>query len=214
MAFEDFATYTETDPATYIAYSSAGNAQADFVGIPYNSTEIHFSKDFGSGHFGNFEHLVTCEYISAGEGSAYSKCFLTIGDTQEGWYGQTNALSVYLQGDSTPERRIYCIDKATQTPDFAAVSADTTYYLKITRSGTTYTVVIYDDAERTSEVDTIVDTCTNTTLQWCLVAQSFDGGAANGNRHISGYWKDLDLQEVVGAPGAMTLNTGYWGQVV
>lgn len=202
MANEDFSTWTETDPATYISYSGGSNEQVNFLNMRCDIA-AHFSKDFGAAHFGDFEHLASTEYVSAGEGSSigYGGYYI-VGDTQGSHSAQTNALGIRWHGYTTPANtRLYCFDQDSSNTDYSGwndgLRPDTQYWLTISRSTTTFQVLIYDDSGRESLLDTISVVCTDTTLQWMMMAASWDA-AIDVDRHVSGYWKDLDLQEVGG----------------
>ncbi len=191
MAFQDIKNdWTELDPGTFINTDTA-DTRADYVNMSLQ-IDAYFSRDFGAGHFTNFTHLITA-YVSA-VASSFAVSGYSIGTTTDDIYGQSDALQVYWYA-YIGILRLYIRDASDDDRDYWGLgSLSTPYYLKPIRTGTTWSMEIYDDGDaRTNLVDTVGVTGTNTAFQFGLIAQS--GNLASGDRSITGYWKDLDIQE-------------------
>lgn len=191
MAYEDFKNdYAEQDVGGYIN-ADTSNDRVDFVNIPAECT-AHFSKDFGAGHFTNFTHLIDF-YLDAVAESGVSRCSSSIGTTVAPLDDQADAFQVVIHG-STTTKRIYLYDKSSANSDRYDISLDTSYYLKCIRSGTAFSVEIYDASAR--EVGDLLDTISvvgsETAFRYCLAGQSANWGETGD---ITGYMEHLDLQE-------------------
>lgn len=190
MPFQDFKNdWTELDPATFIN-ADIDDTRADYIDLPLN-IDAYFSRDFGGGHFTNFTHLITC-YMELVTGLSSSWSGYSLGATVDDLFGQSDALQVVFVGDGG-FFDIMIRDASDNDRDDFSVSGGTLYYLKPTRNGTAWSVEIYDDSGRTNLIATPAVTGTNTAFRYGLVAQS--GNTASGDRKVTGYWKDLDLQE-------------------
>ena len=210
MATENFTTYTEVEEVADIFSVAAG--KIDFSNVPLDETSYVY-KDFSAGHFGDFEHKVTVYLSDVNEGSSTSLCGL----------GQSNELTVFplhtgdglstnIRGqDSVSLRdiRILEIDGGSEgASDLGVILVNTIYYLTISRSGTTYQTLVYDDSGRTNLIHTLSITCIATTFRYNMAAETGDYGA-NGGRRITGYIENLDLQE--GAPAGNAPTSALWG---
>ncbi len=192
MASEDIANdYTEVDSGNHINTATA-DTRADFVTMPMN-LDIYFYKDFGASNFGNYIHFVDTE-ITDIVGTSVSLAGYSVATTLNDIAGQTDAFQVQWV-PSTGANNLRMQDASDSDTDSFAATEDVLYYLKCIRTGTTWSVEIYTGGREDTLVDTIALTGTATAFRYVLIAQS--NNQAGGSRSISGYWKDLDLQEAV-----------------
>ena len=195
MAFEDFKNdYTEVDPGTYINADTA-DTRADFIGIPLDGVDAYFYKDFGASHFTNFTHLIDFYLSSTNLGTQSSVCGYSITVNVDNGADITFGMMVYLVG-STVLKTISLRNNDDLETDQSDISLDTIYYTTPIRNGTAFSVETYSDSGRTNLLDTIAVTGTASALRYIMAAQSYDFEAP-GDRSVTGYMKDLDLQEVV-----------------
>lgn len=209
MSVENFTIYTEVEEAADI-YSVAAS-KIDFTDVPLNENSYVY-KDFNAGHFGDFTHLITVYLSDTNLGSATSICGYGLQNEITDYVGVTgDALITMIRGDSSAINDIKIREKdggVEGAEDIGTISFNTIYYLTVSRSGDTYQVLIYDDADRTSLVDTLSITCIETTFQYCMAVETTDYGA-NTNRHITGYIENLDLQEAAPPSGIVQQGATY-----
>ena len=174
--------------------------------MPLN-IDAYFYKDFGASHFGNFTHFIDF-YLDAVGGSSTSIAGYGVGTSVDDMNAQTDALGVYWSGSTSPERQINIRDLADDDIDFTALLAlDTTYYLKVIRTGTAWSCEIYTGGREDTLADTIAITGTATAFRYLFAAWSYN--VAAGARDITGWMENLDLQE--GAPAANAPTSALWG---
>jgi len=195
MPVEDFTTYTEIEEITDI-FSVAAN-KIDFIDAPLNESSYVY-KDFGVGHFGDFEYLITFYASSNNLGSSASFCGCAQQNEITDFKSVTgDGLYIHLSlaiGWSS----IQIVEKdggVIGSGDYDNISFDTPYYLTVSRNGDTYQALIYDDEGRTNLVNTISITCITTAFRYNLAVSTYNL-YANTNRHITGYIRNLDLQIV------------------
>lgn len=197
MSLEDFTTYTEHDPGNHITLTAHSITHAHYR----NRTE-YVVKDFGAGHFGDFEHLITVNFAS-GENWAYSYVWVLANSDNDvyplellgekflcvlgNWYGGTLQ---YL--------RIRYFDGSVWADDYFDAAPNTTYYLTLTRAGTTLTCKVYSDSGRTNLVDTLTLTVTSDAFRYMIPCSTYNSG---NTPHGITYINDLYLQEAVAANG-------------
>ncbi len=195
MALEDIANdYTEVDPATFINTDTT-DTRADFVNMQLD-IEAYFYKDFTASHFGNFTHFIVTE-ITGTPGGSVSVAGYAVTTTLDDLSRITDGFMIYWRASSAPLADLRLEDASDSSIDTFSGAAATIYYLKCIRTGTAWSVEIYTGGKEDTLVDTIATTGTSTAFRYTLVAQS--DNEAGGDRSITGYWKDLDLQEAVGA---------------
>ena len=190
--YEDFTTYTEVDPNNHINKTSN---HVDFK--DYRNEDAYLYKDKGAGHFTDFEHKIDARINShSGNSLAYfwmvsndvddvnglrlaGKSFLAavIGFYGTSYYIQLNEFYLGTEYDST----------------YSSVSAGTTYYCTIKKSGTAFTCKIYSDSARTNLITTLSLTLhENTSKRYIFVCNTWNSGTAYyGDEDI----ENLDLQE-------------------
>lgn len=200
MPIEDFTTYTETDPLNRITRTSA---RATVTNITIDDDNTYLASDKGINHFsGDFAHLIDV-YLDAGIGDYAQWNVWVVADALGDRDAVSNELYVNLIHNPTEAgsgEAIYAYEKYSGSyyeVGHYAISLDTTYYLKIERIGSQFSVKIYSDSARTNLLATLGPRTLLATLSYRYVyaVQSLDTGLTN--RQASGYCENLDLQEMV-----------------
>jgi hypothetical protein len=178
MTYEDFTSYTEVDPDDYIQKTAN---HIDAV-LWRNKSLTAVYKDFGAGHFGNYEHLIDarCEVANNyGVGIFWSVSNSNSTVFVDDSLG-TIAVDFYRAGAGT--YWVYLLERyggiiyGTQQ----AVSANTYYYFRIQKNGTAMTVKIYStaalrDAGGTPDVGTLTLTLhSDYTHQYLYAARNYE----------------------------------------
>jgi hypothetical protein len=158
MTYEDFTTYTEVDPNSHITVSANS-----ITHVSYRNEDAYVYKDKGVNHFTDFTHLVDVKTNASVTNSDGVVWMIT--DDINDWYGLYTAhkpfISVMWIIDSSKIPTIWLrqYDGTTIHNDQSVnLSANTWYYLKIVKSGTSITCYIYSDSARTTLVDTLTVT--------------------------------------------------------
>jgi hypothetical protein len=209
MAYEDFTAgnWTESDPQGEITVAAnavtVANRAEDVDGWVYG--------DYGAAHFGlAFVHEIKITHDSLS------------GDTSRDiFWGVSNVIDDARAWADNDDQVVHCkvydnggspffqlVDRENDDSDNSVgVSSDTAYWLKITRSGVhgeTLTVQIYDDAAKTSLVDTIAVTLTNDrTYRYVFASNTYKTGSTGNAGKVYSVCENLDLNE----GGATTTTT-------
>ena len=212
MALEDFTTYTEVDPLNRFTVTSHNIDVFDLS----KSEDAYVYSDKGVDHFdGDYEHLE--DAIIHNTTSHRSECGLwglsnvvdelnTLLSTYD-----VHALSVLYE---TPDVRFQLyegVSGSLYSDSFLGGSFETAYYFKIIRGesvgtyGTLY-CYIYDDAERTSLVDTLsLALHEKRDFRYVYAVNSVNTGGTT--RHFYADINNLDLGEA-GAPALLRRGLG------
>jgi len=200
MANEDFTTYTETDDSSTLTVTSS---RVTFTSTPFAHTTQahHVTKDHGASHFGDFEHLLTVLHSATTTSQWGTQWSMdNAGTGHDGFAGGGDVLMVIPEADFSAA--IY--DSSTTNYDGpAATYENTVLYVKIARTGTTFTMEIYDDSGRTNLLATLSITCSSTAFRYLSVAAGFVG--IDDSYNTTGYVENLDLQE--GGGGGSSIKT-------
>lgn len=189
MVYEDFTDYVEVDPNNYWSQTTTRNTATNLL----KSDDSYLYKDYGSGHFGDFEHLIDfCMTASVLNGWMGVWALVNAEGSYADMANDVPMVSIGHYADPA-NRKIVLRWKGGESDEYTNLSLDTTYYLTIKRSGTTLTCKIYSDAARTTLLDTLTVTCGTGTFQYLEAGFSLD---FTGTETISAYVENLDLQEV------------------
>ena len=202
MATQNFSTYTEVDvAANVVAIDSAAQCSATSID---RDEAAYIYKDFGASHFaGDFEHLFECQ-VSSGSGNAGFVYLDGLANAVGGLGAIDGAGGTWISPvfvySTSPDYLLYLreCDAGTLYQDTSSISASTSYYCKHVRTEgapSTVTLYIYTDAARTNLHDTLSLNLNQADTDYrylYAIAGSNDGA---GSRLLSGYIKDLDLQE-------------------
>ncbi len=190
--FQDFTGYTEVDEDTDITVTST---KIDVVTMRRDALSYVRSPDFGAGHFGDFEHLITFYQTSGDRYSIASFWAVSNGSNTIQQMDTNNegmdARIYNVAGANVPE--MYILDSTNDNADSYTGTNATIYYCTFERSGTTLTNKIYDDSGRTNLLDTPTITCGATTYRYVYGLQSRESGTES----ITIYSENLDIQEFV-----------------
>lgn len=173
--------------------------------ISYRNESAYLYKDFGAGHFTNFEHLIQTKKNSGQDTSLnhFNMLANAIGDFQTlknaneviisvSWYER---FTISFDGLRITEAHGGAELSDNCTPN---LSDGTDYYLTTTRTGTTLTCKIYTDASRTMLHDTLSLTIQSDAFQYVYGTCTQNTGN-NLNQNVT--HKDLDLQETPAPTG-------------
>lgn len=194
MTLEDFTTYTELDEAGDITVTSS---KVSWDTMERNVTSYVY-KDYGASYFGDFTHYfetLTTAYVTYG----VAACWALANIVTEGRYidlNATDSLRVIHNNDDAVYKLF--LANAGSWIDITTLSSDTVYYCTVQRSGTTLTLWVYTDAEKTVLYDTLTCTCSTTLFEYIYSCMSYDMGEAG--RSTTAYTENLDLNITVAVP--------------
>ena len=195
MSYEDLTTFTEVDSEghyTQTTFKSTG------TNLNNNSTGYVY-KDYGVGHFTDFEHLIDTNHVSStysSSGGCVAGIYCVTNNPTE-HENCTNGLGLFhYKSIIAPNNQyLYIKDYNNSNQDsYTNVSMGTTYYLTIERDDTTGTCKIYSDSDRTTLLDTLSITCETTTYRY-LMCGFARGRSVNYNHNMEVYAENFDLQE-------------------
>lgn len=217
LACEDLTTFTEVDSDDSITVSED---RVTFDTIQTLAVS-YVVKDYGVDYFG--EYAIDFEvYIDSAATSSVvgimgvSNTYGTYQDMVDANDGIT--IRFYESGAGAAALRIE--DESNDAYDDYIVAATSTlgpFWCTFTRQGTTAKLLIYDDAARTSLVDTLSITCETDEKRYLYALHSRDGG---GSQSITGYtqcfnilfadcfpadWEDLTTYDDTDSGGDLTI---------
>ena len=204
MAVENFTTYTEVDEGGDITVT-ASKCDVDTM---RRDALSYVRKDMGAGHFGDFEHLVTCRMTAAAQDGQANIWGMSNGSNTDAALATNNdGMRVcFYQGAVNYVLILADWVNAVGDPSVPLVLG-TIYYLTIRRSGTDLTCEIYDDSDRTNLIDTLAVACSVTTFRYIfgLMSEDLDD---SGDATITCYSENLELKEGIYYFNAYTI--GVW----
>jgi hypothetical protein len=205
MATEDLTTWTEYDPNGLITVA-AGAITATSLTC---DSPCYVRKDGGAGHFGDFSHELTLS-ITPVDGWPHHGIYWCGAATPvvEGYDSADIVLvasDYYVAGDT-----LYLYTNGNTDRCSTLTLFVTTYYLTVSRAGTTTSCAIYSDSGRTTLVDTI--SVTGGVGAQRYVALAYGNGTAGHNTRGTVVISNVDLKEASGA-GVVPLgwNSGMSG---
>jgi hypothetical protein len=188
---QDFTTFTEVDAGGYLSETAS---TITVTSLP-RGVNVYLYKDYTANHFGDMDVDVQWNMSVA---TSNNHCGLfAIGDTpgeQVALAASNDAFGIRLYQD---DLIIQAYDNSDAQDAFVAYSTSQEYYATLTRVTAAGVCVVYDDAPRTSVVDTIGCTTTSAKRRYAISAYS----ATTANSGVTtGTISNLDLNE--GAGGA------------
>lgn len=156
--YEDFSTYTETDASSSLDITTS-RCKADASTVGRDET-ITLYKDFTANYF----NAISIDFEIYCNGSSQDSSFAGIGLSNtaglaNGIASMENSannigVSTFIQRAGASDYRLYGVWGAWQSGSYISISANTLYYVRLTRAtdGDTYTVGAFTDAGRTSHV--------------------------------------------------------------
>jgi hypothetical protein len=199
---EDLTTFTEVDENSDITVT-ADRATATSMRLDAFS---HVYKDFGAGHFGDYQHLFTVG-VSAMSGDGY-RCYShtlsnQVGSGSDYTTGQSCYHIRYTSGSYRVAYREYDGGISTDEVVYSTTSPVCTHYVTMARSGTIGTCDVYSDAERTTLISggALTLTVATTPYRYGYALASYDYDSPPYNAY-TGTWfvEDIDLQEAAAQP--------------
>ena len=207
MALEDFTTYTEVDGQNKLTVAANTITWTDLYD---NAQDAHVYKDMGVGHFGDFEHLVSCDYTALNAG-AYVFGWVLANQVGNPYPDYTDSLYLRLYDRNTGADNVALVSRedgaTTDSDSYGAEISGVRLYHTIERIGAVATCKIYSDASRTNLLDTLSITSTEVTFRYVYGFANLESG---DGRYYSGHVYDLDLQEVPPPPAHFMQPKKYW----
>lgn len=207
MALEDFTTYTEVDGQNKLTVATNTITWTDLYD---NAEDAHVYKDYGAGHFGDFEHLVSCDYTSHNAG-AYVFGWVVANEIRNPYPDYTDSIYLRLYNRDPPTDMIHLVSReggvVVGSDGHTLASPGARLYHTIERAAAVATCKIYSDAARTNLLDTLSITCTEITFRYVYGFANLESG---DGRYYSGHVYDLDLQEVPPPPEHFMQPKKYW----
>ena len=193
MAIEDYTTYTEYEETSDILTVTASSVTYTSISQDLDE-ECYVYKDFGVNHFGDFtKHEWQSKDISKTEyGTVYTYVqnnVIDVPDDTNDWFSQFS----YWRVD---EYRLYLRGMVGGVifGQYWVGVFGTMYYYRMSRTGTTVTLKIYDDAARTSLKATLSDTCSNMNFRYMYGVSAYIYDTIE-IRVITGWTEQLNLFE-------------------
>jgi hypothetical protein len=195
MTLEDFTSYTEVDPNSHIT-KTANHIDAKL----YRNEDAYVYKDNGVNHFGSsFTHLIGTKPVAHYDNGECGIWAVAQGIGSIDSADAGNELTVYWYYHNTYHYVLYIHERynsvsyETRTGVVDQFVAGTWYYLKIVKSGTSFTLYIYSDSARTNLITSISLTLhADISYQYCYGCLSWNSGNAYW---LQAYIDNLDLQE-------------------
>jgi len=197
MGYEDFTGYTVVEPDSIFTITSP---KVIFTNIDRNF-DAYLYKDKSSGHFGDFEHKFEFKATAMVHASIVDPWIMT-NSPDDG--ANVGGLIIFASYSGTLAKYRIDIYEAGE-PRLDATGyiflLNTTYYITVSRVGTTFTVVIRSGSHEGSIMDTLTGTVATTTYQYIEVTASYNSG--HNGYDCSGYVENLDLQEALKASSSI-----------
>jgi hypothetical protein len=200
LAVEDFTTYTEVDPNSHLSKTAY---HVDHKA--YRNEDCYLYKDKGAAHFGDFTHLINLKPISGGTNPYGGSYFWMLSNDIDDWKGLLDAFKTCIgvgcwnaSGSAYPY--VYPSENYSGTRyDGSNINLawNTQYYCTLVKSGTSLTLHVYSDSQRTQEVSGSPQSITlhgNWTLQYIFAGNTYNTGT-DTDRWIDVDVDNLDLQE-------------------
>ena len=199
MVFEDFTSYTEVDPGSHIERT------ANHIDhLCYNNEDAYIYKDYGVGHFTDFDIDFEATWVSSSAGTsivAASLCVLSnnLDDSRSISLNYDGIFARFRRRDGGSETiDLYTVIGGSAVQDNyepGPALEGSTFYFTLKRSGTNVSLEIYSDATRTVLLDTLTGT-QGTAFRYLMGTSSWNNGNAI---YIDADFDDLDLHETIDA---------------
>jgi len=219
MTYEDFTTYTEVDPNSHITKTAN---HIDHYAI--RNEDAYLYADKGASHFTNFTHLVQVQSDFHYTSSSGLGVVWMLSNDLDDFYGlQTNNKTFILMCMQSSSSFKYIAlyegyGGTLYSSSWTGAAANTPYYLKIEKSGTSLTCKIYSDSARTNLLTTLSLTLHgNWNFRYVFGCDSYNNG---GSYYCNNDIDNLDLgegvnnwqktcSEIIGCLDTYSSKTGY-----
>jgi len=200
MAYQDFTTFIEVDPNNYWSQTSVRNTGTN---LPYTDSSYVY-KDLGVDYFEDFEHYFD---FNTTDGGFPLIGYWALCNTPGTWYDMTVAgdgMYFLAYGGGFTFGIFTAPSTSKGAMEMSGLSQDTTYYVKVGRSGTDIYYGIYPTAnDRENDTNAIFsntyNSCPTTKYKYLQCGYPYGVGGATTQ---SGYVENMDLTP--GAPGEET----------
>lgn len=193
MAYEDLTTFTEQDPNNNWSQTSSRN-----TGSPRGNETSYVYKDYGASFFGNYEHDIDIRCTQMF--TSRSMMIWGVSDNISNYNGLSKGQILRFNYDTvkTGTRVIWLEDReagfnANSNP-YYAISLNTTYYIRVSRSSSTVTAKIYgSSSDRTNDTNilaTLSTSCGTDSYRYLYVGTSVTDGNSN---QTAGWIENVDV---------------------
>jgi hypothetical protein len=209
--YQDFTGYTKVDPNSEFTVTSTKVSADPFH---YGKGQSYVYKDFGAGHFTNYDHLfevAVTDHSGTGNGYGHPVWMLQnvvcdeyymvlAGEDAHGLYAQEwGASSIYFG------LREYV--NGSPDADYSAnIAEGTLYYIEMEREDTSLTCYIRTGSHEGSLFDTLYVTVDSQSFRYLFVMQSSD--YFGDSDWMSDYVQNLDIQEGGGVTEKTSSDSG------
>ena len=148
--YEDFTSFTEVDIAADRIQKTAHHIDH----YAKNNETTYLYKDYGAAHFGDFTHRIKVKNVAGGTGKGVVWMLCDeLGDVHSLQDTEQTFINIWLYGSD----RMYLEEgySGLTHQNWYGISADTWYYVKIVKSGTSLNAYIYSDAGYSTLLDTL-----------------------------------------------------------
>jgi hypothetical protein len=191
LPYEVLTNFDETDTGGYLDVTAK---TCEFDLLPQNA-ESYLSDDYGASYFDDFDIEFEAEVTATSVvGAQVGICGISdTAGTINDFALQTDGIRVDIRryGTNTMWVHLKCHNTDnTDTYEFSGTTMPLRYF-KMTRSGTTTTLYIYSDSNRTSLVDTLSITSETGAKRYLNAVCSHEQGQSN--RTITGYAQNFEI---------------------
>jgi hypothetical protein len=192
VAIENFTTFQHDDEDNKITTTAS---LCSFANALTRTRTYRIYKDYGASHFQDFTHKIDVQIttIAPNDNPYYWIASQGIGDANE--LKVANDLGFGISSYKNVD--IFIWDLLDVGMDGFVGTAGTTFYLTVSRSGTTGTALVYSDSARTNLLDTISITVSNAALRYIYCFAGWDSSGDDGGS-CTGFSQNFDLQEAAG----------------
>jgi len=195
---EDFSTYAEVDVNNDITRTVSRVTWDTMI----RNIISHVSKDKDAGHFGDFEHLIdiTITDVEAGDADSRSMALIYVVSNIVGRPKTSDGIMVYIiQETSLDDKFRFTLQQTTGgVVDFTESGVNRnigSFYLTMSRSGTTVTLKVYTDITRETLIETLSNAGGDATTYRYVQPLTSMNELNDPDDYSSGYVENLDLQE-------------------
>lgn len=186
-SYEDFTTYVEVDPGTYL---DVGENRCNFTDVD-RGIVCYLNNFKGTDHFTNFTHQFEVEFTKA-ESIGYVKVW-GVSDNND-TLDNDGDLSLGCNPVTANVPRCFVRDWGNVVGDLMNLALNTHYYVTIEREGSNLNATVRTGSHEGSYVDHSDITTANTNAKDYIYAFSSRSGTPNA-AEISGWVENLDLME-------------------
>jgi hypothetical protein len=192
MGYEDFTAFTEVDVAADRIQKTANHIDHH----AYRNETTYLYKDYGAAHFGDFTHKIKVRSNGgASNNGALWMLANNIGELKTLKDSSNNHIFLFGFGTTLYLREV---SSGLNYSDSTSFTANTWYYMKIVKLGTSLNAYVYSDDTYTTLLDTLTLTLhTDHTFRYLYGCNTYNSGDAyNAINDI----ENFDIGEVTYVP--------------